>query len=154
MFVQSMTGRVSRIYRLKISDAINSDVINSDAINSSGINSDVINSSGKCVSVTSRSAGARQRFRDRASQGLSLCFALCEALIDAMADTQDDPADLDDGTDCKDDPQSVQGGDGGERALLQVLRNVDDVAGMVLQFVEQPGGSDDVVLAGIRVLGR
>lgn len=114
-----------------------------------------------------RSTGTRQRFRDRASQGLSLCFALCESLIDALADTQNPlggtqgpPEDPLGGTPLggtqapPEDPRSVQGGDPGERALLQVLGNMDDVAGLVLQFVEQPGGDANVVLAGVRVLGR
>lgn len=56
--------------------------------------------------------------------------------------------------DAQDDPRSVQAGDEGERALLQVLRNVDDMAGMVLQFVEQSEVDADVALAAVRILGR
>lgn len=91
------------------------------------------------------------RFRERASHGLSLCFSLCESLVDALADAEDALADA---TQPDDDLQPVHTADDKERALLQVLRNVDDVAGLVLQFVEQEGGDADVVLAGIRVLGR
>lgn len=56
--------------------------------------------------------------------------------------------------DAQDDPRSVQAGDEGEQALLQVLRNVDDMAGMVLQFVEQSEVDADVALAAVRILGR
>ncbi len=118
-------------------------------------------------------------FHARARDGLSLCFSLCESLVDALTEAQGDATQDGPSSDEEESyqnpqhaaslashsPQHAAGlvSSSDERAMIQVLGNVDDVAGLLLQFVEQQqqeqqeGGTDvdgNVVLACVRVLGR
>lgn len=122
---------------------------------------------------------SQAHFHARARDGLSLCFALCEALVDALAEIQQaeeeqqeqhknvvssgrDPVSY--GNDSDEESQARPQSAGmtssvKEHAMMQVLGNVDDVAGLLLQFVEQQAAAGDdvdenVVLACVRMLGR